>query len=207
MRSLFALIGLIFLIIFFVFTLVVKKDNLAQFDFDMTVRLQDHIPEKFDTFFSLFSLLGSFEVTSVILLTLILFFVRKLRGFIVFGTYFFGLLVEIIGKSILHHPGPPFMFLRYNIEFFFPSSYVQTDSSYPSGHSYRTTFLAALILYLILKSKKINKLIKAVLISLLGAAVLIMLVSRVSLGEHWTSDVLGGAILGIGFGALSGLFL
>lgn len=194
--------GTVFSLLFVVFSLIVKKDYLVTFDFDSTVRLQDHIPQRIDPFFSFFSILGSFEVTTTILFV-VLIATRKLRNMILVFAYGGAHIIEILGKSLLSHPGPPFMFFRYNLGFYFPSSYVHTASSYPSGHSFRTIFLSVLFIFFTLRSRKLHMGLKiAITASLLGIDV-IMLISRVSLGEHWTTDVIGGTLLALGMGLLS----
>ncbi len=60
--------GIFLLILFILFSYSVQKNLFTAFDFDTTVKLQDRIPRKLDTPFSLFSLIGSFEIASVILL-------------------------------------------------------------------------------------------------------------------------------------------
>ncbi len=204
-KSLLITFSFFIFILFIIFTYIVRQDYLNQFDFDTTVRLQNHIPKKIDSVFSSLSLIGSFEILAGILF-IIFIFRKKLVSLLIFIPFAFAHLVEIIGKSLLQHPGPPRLFFRYNIEFLFPSSYVQPGSSYPSGHSLRIFFVSVIFFYLIIKSK-INKNIKVFINIFLIIFNIAMLISRVSLGEHWTTDVIGGALLGLSSGIFALIFL
>ena len=151
-----------------------------------------------DTPLSIFSLLGSFEVTSLILIV-ILTKLKLKKGLIVLFVFGLGMGVELIGKIFLYHPGPPNIFFRYSLDVLFPSAYVQTGHSYPSGHSYRTAFLTLLLIYLTNVSKNLKSSAKKALSLSLRLTLLLMLVSRVSLGEHWATDVVHIFAAGVNF--------
>ena len=192
-------------ILFILFTFVVKKELLNSFDFDATVRLQNKIPLQYDSFLSFFSLVGSFEILAGLLFFIALFR-KKILSFLIFIPFGVAHVIEIVGKSLMNHPGPPFLFFRYNLDFLFPSSYIQPGSSYPSGHSLRIVFISFIFLSLIKKSK-LKSGTKILLTSFLLVFNVLMLVSRVSLGEHWTTDVVGGALLGLSSGIFALIFL
>ena len=69
--------------------------------------------------------------------------------------------------------------------------------SFPSGHSAGAMSVAVVLSYLALRRQKATP---ALPIACLGFAVLVG-VSRVMLDLHWTSDVVGGWVVGAAFGA------
>jgi len=194
--------ALIFFLAFVLFTIPVALGLFTSLDQNTTVALQNFFAVSFDTPLSFFSLLGSFELTTLILV----FALAKLglkKSLVVLTIFFLGIGLELLGKIFLFHPGPPSLFFRYNLGFYFPSGIIQTGHSYPSGHSYRTAFLTLLLAYLIAGSKKLSPKTKTRLTFTLGLILFVMLVSRISLGEHWTTDVVGGLLLGASFASFS----
>lgn len=71
-----------------------------------------------------------------------------------------------------------------------------TDFSFPSGHSYSIMLLLGLMIYIVCKHTK-NVLIKNIIIFLCSAGIILVGWSRLMLGEHYPSDVLGGFLYGL----------
>ncbi|MCL5125320.1 MAG: phosphatase PAP2 family protein [Deltaproteobacteria bacterium] len=191
-----------FLALFLLFSLFVEIWKLNGFDVGATKSIQAVIPRILDVPLSFFSLFGAFEVTSAILLILI-WRVRELRPYWVFLILGFGVLVgvETFSKHFLGKIRPPAIYYRYSLPIFFPTSRVESKYAYPSGHMGRTTFLLVVFWYLVGTRIKMGRR-KRYYFGLVGVG-LLMAISRVYLGEHWLTDVVGGSLLGIGVGLVS----
>lgn len=194
--------GFLFLFIFITFAIVEALGAFLKVDPILTNNLQKVIPRNLDEPLSFFSVLGSIEVVTLVLIIFGLTILKKER-LIPFSLCIFGLImiVELLGKFYIYHPGPPKELLRYSLPFATPH-YIGAPFSFPSGHTARTTFLAvvaAVLSYKYIKDKKLK------IAAIVGITFFVigMAISRIYLGEHWTSDVIGGLLLGGSFGFLA----
>jgi membrane-associated phospholipid phosphatase len=176
-------------------TIIVNARVLVGVDHEITTRLQQIIPCAVDLPSSILSLLGSAEVTVLIFAALVLLARPQVRVKLV-ALFVLVTLLELQGKTMIDQPGPPRELLRYVFAFGTPTGEFGTPFSYPSGHAARTSFLVALAITLIAQSRA-RSLTKRSLIALLIAVEAVMLVSRIYIGDHWTSDVIGGTLLGV----------
>lgn len=94
-------------------------------------------------------------------------------------------ILNKILKLIIARPRPPRLRLV-----------IENGYSFPSGHSMVSFAFYGFLIYLINKNLK-NKKIKYPLIILLSLLILLIGISRIYLGVHYVTDVLGGYIIGL----------
>lgn len=202
------LLSLLVFGIFTFFSYSVAKEQWQKLDFDTTVKLQDHISRAFDPYFSYFSILGGVEITLGLVGILAFLALIRLRilSFLAWLLVIPATIFEVFGKLVVFHPAPPVLFHRNIFEHELPKYYIHTNFSYPSGHMTRTIFILTVFLVVVTFSWKngLNKTLAAAIVLLFG---FMMVLTRIYLGEHWLSDVIGGILLGFSTGLFSSIFI
>ena len=125
----------------------------------------------------------------IIALAIVLFIVIKNKkvGISIFTNLAIITILNQLLKRILQRPRPT----EYRI-------IEETGYSFPSGHSMISMAFYGYLIYLIYKYVG-NKYVKWILISLLSILICMIGVSRIYLGVHYTSDVLGGFLISISY--------
>lgn len=135
-------------------------------------------------FMTFISHLGS--AVALILITISILLISKGKGnsrFIAFNLAFSYIISQII-KIIIRRPRPELLRLV-----------VEKGYSFPSGHAMVATAFYGFFIYLISKKIK-DKMKKRILISILVILIFLIGISRIYLGVHYATDVIGGFTLG-----------
>jgi membrane-associated phospholipid phosphatase len=203
--------GLLLLFSFYLFSRQIKRGFLKQTDFNITVKIQDKVPHRLDEFwedmaFFVTPIPSVFLLGLLTLAALIDFKNRKIRFKALVIPLLFGLMIggEIYGKNVVHHPAPPFFMIK-NPTTIFPTHYINEQFSYPSGHTARAVFLGMIFLSVLRTHLAFFTRKKGLLVGAVGitAYIVVVALGRIYLGHHCLSDIIGGALLSIGFGLLS----
>jgi membrane-associated phospholipid phosphatase len=133
------------------------------------------------------SLLGSIEVSTIVMLAVTWQARRQPLFWVPLAVFAAATLAELAGKAMLHQPPPSILLHRgptLGLSF-------ATAGSFPSGHMTRATLLAG-----ILGLRRWVRDRRTVWLWATIAFVWMMGFGRVYLGEHWPVDVAGGILLG-----------
>ena len=172
-------------IAFIVLAILVETNLIATFDSAIYSLLTMNMTENLTKIELFITFLGDGRfITPVVILSLIagLIFKRGRQGAFVLICVFINNLINGLLKSIFHRPRPEILQLTKAGGF-----------SFPSGHTMAIASLCGLLIYLILRSE-LDKNIKYLLITTLTAIAFLVGISRIYLGVHYASDVLGGFI-------------
>lgn len=196
------IVGLVCLLLFTVFSRQVRQGRFTSIDFDVTVKVQDQVAkldiQRFEGILEDIGVLANpaFSTVATGVLTVWAFKKRRFAALLIPVAFAVMTLAEIYGKSVVHHPAPPFFMLK-NPTTIFPTYHVWEEFSYPSGHAARATFLAIVFFYVMKKRLWLGLAI--------GLYIGVISLSRIYLGHHWVSDILGGILLGSAFALLASL--
>lgn len=124
---------------------------------------------------------------SIATIALLLLIKNKKIGLSIFSNIVIITILNQLLKKILRRPRPT----EFRIV-------EETGYSFPSGHSMVSMAFYGYLIYLIYRYIK-NKYIKWSLIVLLSILICLIGISRIYLGVHYTSDVLGGFLLSISY--------
>lgn len=120
-------------------------------------------------------------------ITLLIIIKNKRTGLFIWINLITSTLLNQILKNIVQRPRPT----EYRI-------IDERGYSFPSGHSMVSAAFYGFLIYLIYKNIK-NKYLKWSVILLLSILILLIGISRIYLGVHYTSDVLAGFLISISY--------
>jgi membrane-associated phospholipid phosphatase len=174
--------------------------NFSNHSWDISVshEIQEDQNILLDTFMKAFSWLGTVYVAGTVVLafTVIFLIFKYVReGLFILSCILSG-AVSYVLKMIIDRPRPTMDFVRIVEETHY--------QSFPSGHVlFYTVFFGSLVI-IALSSKLLKISLKIFVVAVCLAMVVLGAVSRIYLGAHWFTDVLGGFIVGVLFLMVTG---
>lgn len=180
------------LCLFFMLAWWVKKDLglLSFFDGKMDGFIRGFHDERLISIAKVISHLSNYRFCLILTLILALVLVLKryfLTSFVLFSAYIGTRVLRNFFKDVIERPRPEFSLIKNH------------GKSFPSGHMLYASMFYGLVLcvvwYVLMKNRKK---VMARFVSLLFFTILSLIgASRVYLGAHYSSDILGGFFLGI----------
>lgn len=178
-RVILAIILLIVLIILIITGYVSSFDNIV---YNFIISFKN---DRFTRIMKIITFLSSVKLMVILsLLSLIWLLFRKKEPLYILGTLCVSSLINVVFKNIFKRDRPNILRL---IE--------ETGYSFPSGHAMASMAFYGSIIVLALNSK-MEKKYKWIINIFLGILIFLIGMSRIYLGVHYPSDILGGWLIG-----------
>ena len=177
--------------LFFVIFLAIAEDVFEQeiFEFDSVVYnfLVNNRNEALNNFFKIITQFGSALFLIIITILCIIFIRDKKYKILVPANLVTIAIINIVLKNFFLRPRPNELRL---IE--------ETGYSFPSGHAMASTAFYGLLIYIV-HEKVENKILRNTICIMLGLLILLISISRIYVGVHYTSDVIAGTCFSIAY--------
>jgi undecaprenyl-diphosphatase len=193
------LVALVVLAVAFVaLTLVVGAGWMRTLDHQVLQMMSGAWSEPLHPLFQLIAELGGVEVTTILMIGLLVFLLRCGSSADAWAVLAFAaaLVLEGLYKVALYHPGPP----RATAHRDGPSvtdllTGASNLNSFPSGHMVRTVVAYGLIAFVVRRLAPWRT-ARELAIPIAVAVIVVEAFDRLYLDVHWESDVMGGLLLG-----------
>ena len=175
------------IVILTILTMVMKSsllDNIVSFDYNFVSFMKDISGDSLTSIFKIITNFGDIYIPLVILLLIFIFVKNKWYFILESGGYLLAGIITYLIKLIISRPRPIEALIRI------PSSF-----SFPSGHTLTSLVFYGLLFYLI--SAKSNRKVKIISFIVSFFIISLVAISRIYLGVHYFTDVVGGFVIGI----------
>ena len=177
--------SLVLLIFFIIIMILVITCNITTFDDNIYNLLYSLRSSSMDLIMIIITQFGNTIPVIIITLVLMITLTSRKEVFLIGSNTILTVGSNQILKHIICRPRPNHLRLI-----------VENGYSFPSGHAMISICLYGLLIYLVNKKIK-NKLLKIILTILLIILILGIGISRIYVGVHYPSDVLGGDLLSL----------
>ncbi|HVS48709.1 MAG TPA: phosphatase PAP2 family protein [Candidatus Dormibacteraeota bacterium] len=183
---------------FVAMTMAITAGTFTTLDQQVALAMHSIWQESLHRPFQLIAELGGLELTTTLMLVLLIYLWRGGFGAdaLVVGAFVGANALEVLYKTLLYHPGPPRSLYHSDG----PSLTEAVDAtgqfnSFPSGHMVRTVVVYGLLAFVI-RRLSVSPAAHSLVIPVAIVIIVAMAFDRLYLNVHWESDVIGGLLLG-----------
>lgn len=163
----------------------IESGKIIPFDDAVYSLIAGNITEEKTRFFQFISNMACTQCIVLLCLASLIFIKNIKTGILISVNSINSVIINSVFKRIIKRERPIVLHL---IE--------QTGFSFPSGHAMAAMSFYGFLIYLIAKSK-FNTYTKVIYIFLLSTIILLVGISRIYLGVHYASDIIGGYLTSI----------